>query len=92
VVPADREDLAELFGGETGDDVDKFARCRWEKSPQGPPVLLDCPSRIVASIRARIPAGDHWAFLLDPLDARHAPGLPAMSARRAARIRPGHAP
>ena len=26
-VPADAEDLAELFGGETGDQTDKFARC-----------------------------------------------------------------
>jgi len=25
LIPADRLDLAELFGGETGDDIDKFA-------------------------------------------------------------------
>ena len=27
-VPEDAAELAELFGGETGDEVDKFARCR----------------------------------------------------------------
>ena len=29
LVPEDATELAELFGGETGDDVDKFARCAW---------------------------------------------------------------
>jgi len=38
VVPAGRRDLAELFGGETGDDVDKFVRCRWENGPGGEPL------------------------------------------------------
>src|SRR5215217_860448 len=28
-VPSDAGDLARLFGGETGDDVDKFERCEW---------------------------------------------------------------
>ena len=28
-LPADATDLAELFGGETGDRVDKFAQCDW---------------------------------------------------------------
>src|SRR5919202_6978342 len=27
-VPDDGTELAELFGGETGDEVDKFSRCR----------------------------------------------------------------
>ena len=33
-VPADAADLAELFGGETGDEVDKFARCAWHEGPE----------------------------------------------------------
>src|SRR3954447_1178565 len=32
-VPADAEDLAELFGGETADEVDKFARVAWHDGP-----------------------------------------------------------
>jgi len=35
LVPADRLDLAELFGGETGDDVDKFSRCAWDEGRRG---------------------------------------------------------
>ena len=32
-VPSDRHDLAELFGGTTGDEVDKFDRCDWTAGP-----------------------------------------------------------
>src|SRR4051794_15391426 len=39
LVPAGRRDLAELFGGETGDDVDKFERCAWHEGPRGVPLL-----------------------------------------------------
>jgi len=35
-VPEQAEELAVLFGGETGDDTDKFARCRWRAGPGGP--------------------------------------------------------
>ena len=38
-----QHDLAELFGGETGDDVDKFADCRWRPGPGGVPLLTECP-------------------------------------------------
>ena len=31
--------LVELFGGETGDEVDKFERCSWRPGPGGVPVL-----------------------------------------------------
>ena len=32
-VPEEAEDLVELFGGETGDEVDKFERCAWRPGP-----------------------------------------------------------
>src|SRR3954451_14252328 len=38
-------DLAELFGGSTGDEVDKLARCDWEGGPDGVPLLERCPNR-----------------------------------------------
>src|SRR5579884_2212650 len=38
-VPEQAEELALLFGGETGDEVDKFARCQWRAGPDGAPVL-----------------------------------------------------
>src|SRR3954451_15624062 len=32
-VPEDGEELAELFGGETGDEIDKCSRCAWHEAP-----------------------------------------------------------
>src|SRR5690242_1861529 len=42
LVPASATGLAALFGGETGDEVDKFARCAWHVGPRGAPVLDEC--------------------------------------------------
>src|SRR6476469_3780378 len=39
--------LAELFGGETGDEVDKFAHCSWHQGEYGLPILDDCESWFV---------------------------------------------
>ena len=44
VVPRDAGYLVELFGGETGDDADKFERCQWSGGPDGIPVLDLCRS------------------------------------------------
>ena len=38
-VPEDATALAELFGGETGDEIDKFARVEWRPGPSGAPIL-----------------------------------------------------
>src|SRR5688572_30127357 len=43
-------DVAELFGGVTGDDVDKLARCAWESGPSGVPLLERCRARFVGRI------------------------------------------
>jgi len=70
-VPADAAPLAELFGGETQDDVDKFARCRWHDGPHGLPILDDCPSWFAGRVLGRLDAGDHDAVLLEPFAAEH---------------------
>jgi flavin reductase (DIM6/NTAB) family NADH-FMN oxidoreductase RutF len=69
LVPADAQDLAALFGSETGDEIDKFDRCAWHEGPVGVPILDDCPNWFVGRILERVPAGDHVALLLDPIDA-----------------------
>lgn len=74
LVPRERRDIAELFGGETGDDVDKFARCEWSAGPRGLPILAACPSWLVGEIVSRHDLGDHEGYLLDPIDARREPG------------------
>ena len=67
VVPSDREDLARLFGEETGDEVDKFERCDWRPSPEGVPLLSDCADRFTGTVVERVVVGDHTGFLLEPL-------------------------
>jgi flavin reductase (DIM6/NTAB) family NADH-FMN oxidoreductase RutF len=74
LIPRARADLAELFGGETGDQIDKFASCAWHPGPRGLPILDGCPSWFAGTIQARLNLGDHVGFLLDPFAARYAPG------------------
>jgi flavin reductase (DIM6/NTAB) family NADH-FMN oxidoreductase RutF len=59
--------LAKLFGEETGDEVDKFARCEWAPGPDGVPVLAGVKGWVAGRVLARLPAGDHTAFVLEPL-------------------------
>jgi flavin reductase (DIM6/NTAB) family NADH-FMN oxidoreductase RutF len=91
-VPADDGGLAELFGGETGDEIDKFERCDWHAGPGGVPIVEACPNRFVGRIVERIDAGDHDAFILVPIAAEREPEEEELTFHRAKRIEPGHAP
>ena len=69
-VPAARRDLAELFGGETGDVVDKLARCDWTEGPGGVPVLDGCPDRFVGELVEWIEGdADHACLVVGPVEA-----------------------
>jgi flavin reductase (DIM6/NTAB) family NADH-FMN oxidoreductase RutF len=89
-VPATGEPIAELFGGETGDEVDKFARIRWREGPDGVPLLDDCPNRFVGRVLERVDAGDHDAYLLEPVAAERGEDAGEFTFHRAKRIPPGH--
>ena len=89
-VPADAEDLARLFGGETGDKVDKFARVEWHEGPEGVPLLDRCTNWFAGRVLARLDAGDHDLFLLAPV-AGEAAAEEEFTFHRAKRIEPGHA-
>ncbi len=91
LVPRERTDLAELFGGETGDEVDKLARCEWTAGPHDLPILAGCPSWFAGSILSRHDLGDHEGCLLDPIAARYEPGE-LLYFRDVKYIEPGHAP
>jgi flavin reductase (DIM6/NTAB) family NADH-FMN oxidoreductase RutF len=65
-------ELARLFGGETGDRVDKFAQCSWYSGPQGMPILDDAVAWFVGRTLDRIDVGDHVGYLLEPV-AGYAP-------------------
>jgi flavin reductase (DIM6/NTAB) family NADH-FMN oxidoreductase RutF len=92
VVPASEGTLAELFGGETGDDVDKFERCQWSPGPGNVPLLDRCPDRFVGRVLGRFDAGDHVAFVLEPLAAERSGAGSQFRFHRAKRIEPGHEP
>jgi flavin reductase (DIM6/NTAB) family NADH-FMN oxidoreductase RutF len=63
----DQHDLAALFGGETGDEVDKLARVAWTPGLDGVPVLDDVAASFDARILARHDLGDHTGLLLEPV-------------------------
>lgn len=83
--------LAELFATETGDDLDKFSRCRWERGPGGTPLLVDCPTRLLGRVTDRIDVGDHVAYVLDVLEATAA-GAPLtfLTFQQVRDLDPGH--
>ncbi|TFV54422.1 flavin reductase family protein [Mycobacterium sp. PS03-16] len=70
VVARDRLGLAELFGTETGDEIDKFGRCAWHAGPAGMPILDDAGAWFVGEIVRRFDVGDHVGHLLEPVDGR----------------------
>jgi flavin reductase (DIM6/NTAB) family NADH-FMN oxidoreductase RutF len=89
-VPADGTSLAELFGGESGDDVDKFSRCAWHPGPDGVPLLEDCPNRFVGAVRDRVDVGDHLGMVLEPTHVEQGVDAGQFNFHRAKRIAPGH--
>jgi flavin reductase (DIM6/NTAB) family NADH-FMN oxidoreductase RutF len=91
-VPQQAEELAVLFGGQTGDETDKFAQCEWREGPNGTPVLTSLPDWFAGRILKRLDLGDHWGFLLEPIEGEaHRSGSP-LTFRRAKWIEPGHEP
>ena len=90
VVPDDAGELVELFGGETGDDADKFARCRWSEGPDGVPVLDECESWFAGRIVETVPLGDHCGRVLEPFDGRAGYRGAAFPFSRAKHVEPGH--
>jgi flavin reductase (DIM6/NTAB) family NADH-FMN oxidoreductase RutF len=90
LVPADRMDLAEVFGGETGDQEDKFAEVEWHEGPEGLPLLDACPTWFAGRILERLRLGDHVGHLLEPFAAEDAGESPWFPFSRAKGIHPGH--
>jgi flavin reductase (DIM6/NTAB) family NADH-FMN oxidoreductase RutF len=87
---ADQDELAELFGGATGDEVDKFKRCRWRPGTDGTPILDGVPAWFCGAIESSFDAGDHAAFVLSPTAGEIRRGFEPFPTSRGARIEPGH--
>ncbi|HEX8074067.1 MAG TPA: flavin reductase family protein [Thermoleophilaceae bacterium] len=90
VAPRDAHDLVELFGGDTGDEEDKFEHCEWRDGPEGVPVLSACPSWFAGWLVDRVRLGDHVGYVLEPFDGAADPDLRPYPFARAKRIEPGH--
>ncbi|HEV7420664.1 MAG TPA: flavin reductase family protein [Mycobacterium sp.] len=59
--------VAELFGGQTGDRINKFERCAWTPGPEGLPILADAAAWFAGLIVDRFDLGDHVGHLLEPV-------------------------
>lgn len=86
----DQRELASLFGEVTGDDTDKFDRCRWGMGPEGVPLLLDCDSWFVGTVLGRFDLGDHEGFHLAPAHAERRTGLTPLNFQSVHDLVPGH--
>lgn len=89
-VPRQAESLVQLFGGSSGDDGDKFARCAWHPGPGGVPVVEACDNWFAGRVLDRAGLGDHVGFLLEPVEAHRAHREATFEFHRAKRIQPGH--
>ena len=87
---AQQRELAELFGGQTGDEVDKFELCAWSEGPFGIPVLDGVPGWFAGRILERFDGGDHVALLLDPVEAEDRGGALDLGFQAVKPIDPGH--
>lgn len=83
--------IAELFGGETGDKVDKFTRVRWH-FVRGVPVIEACERWFVGSVLEQFDFGDHTGFLLEPIDTGQDASSEQLTFQKARDIEPGHRP
>jgi flavin reductase (DIM6/NTAB) family NADH-FMN oxidoreductase RutF len=90
VLDPSQHELAELFGSTTGDDVDKFSRCRWSPGPGGVPLLDDCPRRLVGRVLDQVSFGDHVGMLLGPFEVDAGNEGQGLTFQQVRDLSPGH--
>lgn len=89
---SDQVALAELFGGETGDETDKFAEVAWHQTPDGGVVLDDVGRWFTGRVSEIVDLGDHVGFVLEPLSGEAAPWPGQLGFQQLRDVEPGHAP
>ena len=85
-------DIADLFGTNSGDDMDKFALCEWAPSADGPPLLLRCPNRLILRRTGVLDEGsDHMCFVAEPVAAFAPNRFEPLRLSDVSHLEPGHA-
>lgn len=87
---ADQHAFAELFGGETGDQVDKLAQVAWHEGPDGVPVLTGCDWFSGPVIARHSHLGDHIGFVLEIDTAEQVSDGSRLSLQSAEDVDAGH--
>jgi flavin reductase (DIM6/NTAB) family NADH-FMN oxidoreductase RutF len=90
VLTRDDCDLARLFGGRSGDRIDKFDRCRWHRGPDRVPLLDDCPRWFVGRIVDRLEGGDHTLHVIEVVEASCERDGPRLTYQQVKDLPPGH--
>jgi len=84
-------DLAELFGGTTGDEMDKFEHCDWTAGPSGVPLLDRCANRLVLRRHTMWDDGsDHVCLVGEVIDVSSGSELQPLRLSAAHDITAGH--
>ncbi len=82
--------MAELFGEQTGDDIDKFEHCRWHTGASGAAIVDDCARWFVGRVIERFDTGDHMGLLLEPVASRVDPWDGQLGYQSVRDLEPGH--
>lgn len=91
VVGDEHKALADLFGGTTGDEIDKFSRVEWHEE-YGVPILDACECWFAGAVERSVDFGDHVGFVLAPLGLEAHETDSQLSFQSAKSIKPGHPP
>ncbi|MFB8003355.1 flavin reductase family protein [Nocardia sp. NPDC056000] len=86
---ADATALAELFGVETGSEIDKFEHCEWQQGPHRLPILAGAAGWFTGEIEQTADFGDHVGFVLSPTAAEPATTT-SLRFHAVADLTPGH--
>ena len=90
LVPEDAAELAELFGGETGDEVDKFDRCSGGPAPRARRSWMAARAASWTASSSAWTSGTTPAWSWSPSSRSSRSTKGQLKFHRAKRIEPGH--